>query len=161
MQDKFHSDVEESHRAAKRHRKVIDALKKHMRENPELLAMRIVEVVSASLKKTRSEVLKQLGLDLADVEAVRSFEARSVAEWQVVSWLATYYQIYSAFLRLVGWYYRDPNLTGVRSAQAVCEAFIEAAERHLYTVALDFDELQKNYRTKASRVRSWRRFSAV
>jgi hypothetical protein len=25
----------------------------------------------------------------------------------------------------------------------VCEAFIEAAERHLYTVALDFDELRK------------------
>ena len=99
MQDKFHSEVEKSHRAARRHRKVIDALKKHTRENPELLAMRIVDVVPDSLKKTRSEVLEQLGLDLADVEAVRSFEARSVAEWQLVSWLATYYQIYIAFHR--------------------------------------------------------------
>ena len=143
MQDKFHSDVEESHRAAKRHRKVLDTLKKHARENPELLAMRIVEVVPDSLKRTCSEALEELGLDLADVEAVRSYEAYSVAEWQVVAWLATSYQIYSAFLRLVGRYYRDPNLTGVRSAQAVCEAFIEAAERHLYTVALDFDELRK------------------
>jgi DNA-directed RNA polymerase specialized sigma24 family protein len=143
MQDKFHSDVEKYHRAAKRHRKVIDTLKKHTRENPELLAMRIVKVVPDSLKRTPSEVLRQFGLDLGDVEAVRSYEAYSVAEWQVVSWLATYYQIYSAFLRLVGRYYRDPNLKGVRSAQAVCEAFIEATERHLYSVALDFDELQK------------------
>src|SRR5215207_7641227 len=143
MLDNFQTDVEKTFRAAARYRDVITRIKKHACENPELLAMRIVEVVPDSLKKTRSEVLIQLGLDLADVEAVRSFEARSVAEWQVVSWLATYYQIYSAFLRLVGRYYRDPNLTGVRSAQAVCEAFIEAAERHLYTVALDFDELRK------------------
>jgi len=143
MLDNFQIDVEKSHRAARRHRNVIDALKKHTLENPERLAMRIVEVVPDSLKRTRSELLRQLGLDVADAEAVRSYEAYSVAEWQVVSWLATYYQIYSAFLRLVGRYYRDPNLTGVRSAQAVCEAFIEAAERHLYTVALDFDELRK------------------
>ena len=143
MLDHFQTDVEKSHRAAKRHRKVIDALKKHTRENPELLAMRIVEVVPDSLKRTRSEALSQLGLDLADDEAVRSYEAYSVAEWQVVSWLATYYRIYSAFLHLVMRYYRDPNLTGLRSAQAVCDAFLEAAERHLYTVALDFDELRK------------------
>ena len=141
--DNFQIDVEKSHRAAKRHRKVIDALKKHTRENPELLAMRIVEVVPASLEKTRSKVLKQLDLDLADVEAVRSFEARSVAEWQVIAWLATYYQIYSAFWRLVGQYATDPSLTGIRSAQAVCEAYLEAKERHLYTIALDFDELRK------------------
>jgi DNA-directed RNA polymerase specialized sigma24 family protein len=144
MQDKFHSDVEKSHRAAKRHRKVVDTLKKHTRENPELFAMRIVEVVPESLKRTRSEVLRELGLDLADEEAVRSYKVYSVAEWQVISRLATSYQIYKAFLRLVMRYYRDPNLTGVRSALAVCEAFIEAAERHLYTVALDFDELRKN-----------------
>ena len=143
MLDHFQTDVEKSHRAAKRHRKVIDALKKHTRENPELLAMRIVEVDPDSLKRTRSEALSQLGLDLADDEAVRSYEAYSVAEWQVVSWLATYYRIYSAFLHLVMRYYRDPNLTGLRSAQAVCDAFLEAAERHLYTVALDFDELRK------------------
>jgi len=40
-------------------------------------------------------------------------------------------------------YYRDPNLTGVRSAQAVCDAFIEASERRLLAVALDYDELSK------------------
>src|SRR5215212_3766641 len=99
MQDKFHSDVEKYHRAAKRHRKVIDALKKHTRENPELLAMMVVKVVPDSLEKMRSEVLKQLGLDVADVEAVRSYEARSVPEWQIVSWQTTRHQIYSAFLR--------------------------------------------------------------
>src|SRR5215213_4205741 len=143
MLDDFQTDVEKSHRAAKRHRKVIDTLKKHARENPELLAMRIVKVIPDSLEEMRSEVLKQLGLDVADVEAARSYEARSVAEWQVVSWLTTRHQIYSAFLSLVGQYARDPNLTGVRYVQAVCEAFIEATERHLYTVALDFDELQR------------------
>jgi len=158
MLDDFQTDVEKSHRAAKRHRKVIDALKKHTRENPELLAMRIVEVVPDSLKRTRSEALRHLGLDLADDEAVRSFEAYSVAEWQVVSWLATYYKIYSAFLCLVMRYYRDPNLTGIRSAQAVCEAFIEAAERHLYTVTLDFNELRKKLPEKVFRMRSWLRF---
>jgi DNA-binding CsgD family transcriptional regulator len=59
------------------------------------------------------------------------------------SLLASYYQIYSAFLRLVGRYATDPSLPSNRSAQAVCEAFIEAAERHLYTIVRDFDELRK------------------
>ena len=74
---------------------------------------------------------------------ISSIKASSVAEWQLVSWLATYYQICSVFLRLVGQYATDSNLTGIRSAQAVCEAFIEATERQLYTVALGFDELRR------------------
>jgi hypothetical protein len=62
---------------------------------------------------------KYLEIDLANAEAVRNFKASSVAEWQVVSWLATYHQIYSAFLRFVGQYATDPNLTDVHSALLV------------------------------------------
>jgi len=143
MLDNFQADVEKTFGSAARHRDVIARIKKHARENPELLAMRVVDVVPERLKEVSTVGLEEFGIDLADAEAVRNYKAGSVAEWQVVSWLATYYLIYSAFLHLVGRYYRDSNLTGVRSAQAVCEAFIEAAERHLYTVALDFDELRK------------------
>jgi hypothetical protein len=105
--------------------------------------MRVVEVVPERLKEARAVGLKEFGVDLADAEAVRKFKASSIAEWQIVSWLASYYQIYSVFWRLVVQYAADQNLTGVRSAQVVCDAYIEATERHLYTIALDFDELRK------------------
>jgi hypothetical protein len=96
------------------------------------------------LRETRIEVLEAFGVDLDDVEAISNYKAtRSVAEWQIISWLASRHLVYSAFLRLVMQYYRDQNLTGVRSAQAVCDAFIEASEWRLLGVALDFDELRK------------------
>lgn len=84
MQDKFHRDVEKSFRAAAKHRDVVSAIKKQASENPEHLAARIIEVVPACLKKTRKEVLRRWRVDLADAEAVGDFEARSVAEWQLV-----------------------------------------------------------------------------
>lgn len=144
MQDKFRSDVEKTFGVASSHREVVDAIKKHASENPELLATRIVEVVPERLKEARTVGLKVFEIDLADPAAVRGFKTSSVVEWQIVSWLGNRHQIYSAFLRLVLKYAADSNLTGVRSAQAVCEAFIEAVERHLYAVALDFDELRRN-----------------
>jgi predicted DNA-binding protein (UPF0251 family) len=143
MFDKFHSEVEKTFEAATKYRDVATAIKKQARENPESLASKIVEVVPDCLKKTRLEVLEWWGVDLADAEAVGNFEAKSVAEWQLVQWLATRHQLYSAFLRLAGRYLRDPELTDVRSAQAVCDAFVEAVECHLYTIPLDFDELRK------------------
>jgi hypothetical protein len=158
MQNKFQADVEKTFRAAARHRDVVTRIKKHAQENPDALAIKIVEVVPERLKWARAVGLEEFGIDLADAEAVRSYKVGSVDEWQGVSWLATYYQIYSACWRLVGHYATDPNLTGVRSAQAVCEAFIEAAERQLYTVVLDFDELRKELPEKVIRMRSWRRF---
>lgn len=143
MTDNFQADVEKTFRSAATHRDVITRRKKHARENPELLAMRIVDVVPRSLKEARTVGFEKYGLDLADAEAVRNFQASSVAEWQIVSYLSSYYLIYSACWRLIGQYAVDPNLTGVPGAQAVCEAYLEATERHLYTIALDFDELRK------------------
>ena len=107
------------------------------------MAIKIVYVVPAHLKKTRIAVLEEFGVDLADAETIRNYKASSVSEWQIISWLASRHLVYSAFLHLVMQYYRDSNLTGVRSAQAVCDAFIEASEWRLLGVALDFDELSK------------------
>jgi DNA-binding CsgD family transcriptional regulator len=143
MPDKFQADVKKTFWSAARHRDVITRIKKHARENPELLAMRVVDVVPERLKAVRTVGFEVFKLNLADAEAVRNFEANSVAEWQIVNWLASYYQMYSACWRLIGQYAVDPNLRGVRSAQAVCEAFVEATEQHLYTIALDFDDLRK------------------
>ncbi len=143
MLDKFHAGIEKAFGAATDRRTLVTTIRKHADEKPELLATRIVEVVPKCLKESRAIVLEVVGIDLADTEAVRNFKTSSVAEWQLVSWLATRHQIYSAFLRLAGQYFRDPNLTDIRSAQAVCEAFLEATERQLYAVALDFDELCK------------------
>ena len=118
MPDEFHAGVEKAYGAAGRHRNLVDKLGHHdrlgwhARDNPELPAARIVKVVPECLREKRATALKLFGIDLADAEAVRNFEASSVTEWQVVSWLATYYQIYSAFLRLVGRYFEDPNPTG-------------------------------------------------
>jgi hypothetical protein len=99
MQNKFQADVEKTFRAAARHRDVVTRIKKHAQENPDALAIKIVEVVPERLKWARVVGLEEFGIDLADAEAVKSYEAGSVAEWQMVSWLATYYQIYSAFWR--------------------------------------------------------------
>ena len=143
MQDEFQADLERAFRKAAKHRAVIARIKKHARENPELLAIKIVNVVPDRLRETRLEVLEAFGVDLDDAEAIRNYKARSVAEWQIISWLASRHLVYSAFLHLVMQYYRDQNLTGVRSAQAVCDAFIEASEWRLLGVALDFDELSK------------------
>src|SRR5215210_7291122 len=143
MQDEFQADLERAFRKAAKHRDVIARIKKNADENPELLAIKIVNVVPDRLRETRIAVLEAFGVDLADAEAIRNYKARSVAEWQIISWLASRHLVYSAFLHLVMQYYRDPNLTGVRSDQAVCEAFIEASERRLLAVALDFDELSK------------------
>jgi hypothetical protein len=143
MQDAFQADLERAFRKAAKHRALIATIKKHANENPELLATKIVNVVPDRLRETRIAVLEECGVDLADAEAIRNYQARSVGEWQIISWLACRHLVYSAFLRLVGRYYRDPNLTGIRSAQAVCEAFIEASEWRLLALALDFDELSK------------------
>jgi hypothetical protein len=143
MQDEFQADLERAFRKAAKHRSLIARIKKHADEGPERLAIKIVNVVPDRLRETRINVLKAFGVDLADAEAIRDYKARSVAEWQIISWLASRHLVYSTFMHLVGRYYRDPNLTGVRSAQAVCEAFIEASECHLLAVGLDFDELSK------------------
>lgn len=143
MDDKFHSDVEKAFKAAVKHRDVMDKIKKHADNNPELLATRIVEVLPERLREARIAVLEAFGVDIANAEVIRNYKASSVAEWQVISWFATRHQVYSAFLRLVGQYAQDPDLVGVRSARAVCEAFVEAAERQLFAVALDFYELQQ------------------
>src|SRR4051812_44125101 len=143
MQDEFHAGVERAFREAAKHRDVIAKIKKYADKNPELLATRIVEVVPDRLKETRVAVLEAFGVDLADAEAIRNYKASSVAEWQVISWLSTRHQIYSAFLRLIVQYARDPNLADVCSAQAVCEAFVEATKRQIYALALDFYELQQ------------------
>ena len=143
MQDEFQADLERAFLKAANHRAVIAKIKKHARENPELLAIKIVNVVPVRLRETRLEVLETFGVDLDDAEAIRNYKASSIAEWQIISWLASRHLVYSAFLHLVMQYYRDPNMTGVRSAQAVCDAFIEASEWRLLGVALDFDELSK------------------
>ena len=139
MLDKFHAEVEKAFGAADRHRTRVGEIKKQADKNPELVAARIVEVVPECLREKRATALESFGIDLADAEAVRSFKASSVAEWQVVYWLATYYQIYEAFLRFIDLYFEDPRLT----AEAVCEAFLKAVERQLYRVVLNFHELQK------------------
>ena len=128
MQDKFQADLERAFTKAVKHRTVIARIKKHARENPELLATKIVNVVPDRLRETRIEVLEAFGVDLDDAEAISNYKASSVAEWQIISWLATRHLMYSAFLHVVMQYYRDSNLTGVRSAQAVCDAFIESSE---------------------------------
>ncbi|HVF01784.1 MAG TPA: hypothetical protein VNA27_10685, partial [Rubrobacteraceae bacterium] len=143
MPDTFQADVEKTFRSAAKHRDVITRIRKHARENPERFAARVVNVVPECLKEARTVGFEVFGIDLAETKAVRTFEANSVAEWQIVSWLASYYLIYSACWRLIGQYAVDPSLTGLRSAEAVCEAYIEATERHLYTIALGFDELRK------------------
>src|SRR5215208_6477881 len=143
MQDEFQADLERAIRKAAKHRAVMAKIKKNARENPEDLAIKIVNVVPNRLRETRIEVLEAFGVDLDDAEAIRNYKARSVPEWQIISWLASRHLVYSAFLHLVMQYYRDPNLTDVRSAQAVCGAFIEASEWRLLGVALDFDELSK------------------
>ncbi len=66
MPDKFQADVEKTFEAAARHRDVITKIKKHARETPELLAMRIVEVVPESLKEARALGFKVFGIDLPD-----------------------------------------------------------------------------------------------
>src|SRR5918993_699663 len=143
MQDEFQADLKRVFRKAAKHRAVIARIKKHARENPELLATKIVNVVPDRLKETRIAVLEAFGVDLDDAEAISNYKASSIAEWQIISWLASRHLVYSAFLHLVMQYYRDQNLTGVHSAQAVCDAFIEASEWRLLGVALDFDELSK------------------
>ena len=89
MLDNFQADVEKTFGSAARHRDVIARIKKHARENPELLAMRVVDVVPERLKEVSTVGLEEFGIDLADAEAVRNYKAGSVAEWQVVSWLLT------------------------------------------------------------------------
>jgi hypothetical protein len=144
MRDEVHAGVEKAHQAAHRHRARVDELRRHHRENPELLAARIMEVVPHQLSESQAIAANEFKLDLTDAEEIRNFEARSVAEWQAVCWLANRHQIYGACLGLIERYVEDPNLTGTRFAQAVCEAFLEATERFLYTVALDFDRLRGN-----------------
>ncbi len=139
MSEKFRVDVEKAFKAADRHRKRVGTIKKQADKNPEILAARIIEVVPECLREKRADALELFGIDLADTEAVRRFKASSVAEWQIVSWLSTYYQIYEAFLRFIDLYFEDPRLT----AEVVCEAYLEAVERQLYAVVLDFHELQK------------------
>jgi hypothetical protein len=144
MQEEFHAGVEKAHQAADRHRIRVDEIRRHTRENPELLAARIMEVVPHHLLESQLIAAKEFELDLTEAEEIKSFEAQSVAEWQLICWLASRYQIYSACLNLIEQYIQDPNLTGTRFAQAVCEAFLEATERFLYTVALDFERLRKS-----------------
>jgi hypothetical protein len=143
MADKFQADIERTFRAAARHRDVVTKTKKHARENPELLAQRIVQVVPKRLKEVRDVGFEAFGIDLDDSEQVENFRPSSVAEGQLVSWLATYYLLYSACLRFILQHAADPNLTDLQSARVVCEAYIEAAEAQLYAIALDFDELRK------------------
>ena len=128
MQDEFQADLERAIRKAAKHRAVMAKIKKNARENPEDLAIKIVNVVPNRLRETRIKVLEAFGVDLDDAEAIRNYQSSSVAEWQIISWLASRHLVYSAFLHVVMQYYRDSNLTGVRSAQAVCDAFIEASE---------------------------------
>lgn len=144
MRDEPYAEIEKAFSAAARHRDVVAKIKKHAQKDPERLAVKVVSVVPEGLKRNRAISLEVFGLDVADTEAVKNFKTSSVAEWQIVAWLATYHQIYTAFLYLVGQFAIDPNLVGVRSAQAVCEAFIEATERCLYSVALDFEQLQRS-----------------
>lgn len=143
MQDEFQAGLERAFRKAAKHRSVIAKIKKNADKNPERLAAWIVEVVADHLRETRTAVLEAFGLDLTDAEAIRNYQASSVGEWQIISWLATRHLIYSSFLRLIVQYAQDPNLTGVRSARAVCEAFVEATDQHLCTVASDSEELHK------------------
>jgi hypothetical protein len=143
MQDKFYSGVEKASNKARKQRNVVAKTKRDADNSPELLAEKIVRVVLDCLKQTRIAVLEDYGVDLADTEAIRNYKAKSVAEWQIISWLATRHQIYSSFLQFVGQLFRDPNLTGDSSAKAVCEAFVEATEMQLLAVALDFYELQE------------------
>jgi hypothetical protein len=143
MQDEFQADLERAFRKAAKHRDLIARIKKHADEDPERLAIKIVNVVPDRLRETRINVLNSFGVDLADAETMRNYKASSVTEWQIISWLASRHLVYSAFLHLVMQYYRDQNLTSVCSAQAVCDAFIEASEWRLLAVALDFDELSK------------------
>jgi hypothetical protein len=88
MQDEFQADLERAFRKAAKHRAVIAGIKKHAAENPEHLAIKIVNVVPDRLRETRIEVLEAFGVDLDDAEAIRGYKARSVAEWQIISWLA-------------------------------------------------------------------------
>jgi hypothetical protein len=91
MQDKFQADLERAFTKAVKHRTVIARIKKHARENPELLATKIVNVVPDRLRETRIEVLEAFGVDLDDAEAISNYKASSVAEWQIISWLGSPY----------------------------------------------------------------------
>jgi DNA-binding CsgD family transcriptional regulator len=142
--EEFYAGVEKAHQAAHRHRTRVDEIRRHARENPELLAARIVEVVPQQMLESQVIAAKEFELNLTNAEDIRSFEAQSVAEWQLVCWLANRHQIYGACLSLIERYVEEPNLTGTRFARAVCEAFLEATERFLYTVALDFEWLRRN-----------------
>jgi len=144
MRDNLYTGVERAFSAAASHRDVVAKIKKQAKADPELLAMKAVSVVPECLERNRAISLEDFGLDVTDTEAVKNFKPSSVGEWQIVCRRASYHQIYSAFLSLVGQFAIDPNLVGVRSAQAVCEAFTEATERYLYALALDFEQLQRS-----------------
>ena|SRR5215211_6291084 len=108
MQDEFQADLERAFRKAAKHREVIARVKKHADEDPERLAKKIVNVVPDRLRETRIDVLEAFGVDLADAEAIRNYKVTSsIAEWQLISWLANRHLVYSAFLHLVMQYYRD------------------------------------------------------
>jgi DNA-binding CsgD family transcriptional regulator len=143
MPPEFHAGVERAHKAARRHREKVAQIRRNARETPELLAAEIMEAVPRRLLELQVVATRDFGLELTSAEQIRSFAATSVAEWQLVSWLANQYQMYSACLQLVTRYVEDPNLTGVRFARTVCEAFLEALERLLYAVALDFEQLRR------------------
>jgi len=144
MGDNLYTGDERAFSAAAKHRDVFAKIKQQAQADPELLAMKVVSVVPECLKRNRAIGLEDFGLDVADTEAVKNFKTSSFDEWQLVCRLASYHQMYSGFLYLVGQFATDPNLVGVRSAQAVCEAFIEATERHLYAIALDFEQLRRS-----------------
>jgi len=143
MQDEFHAGVKRASKTIAKRRAEIDEIKKQTDRNPELWATLIVEVVPVCLREIQVVAHKEFGIYLFDAEAIRNYEASSVVEWQIISRLATCYQLYSAFWRLVWRYFQDPNLVGVQSAQAVCEAYVEASKQYLYAAALDFYELQQ------------------
>lgn len=142
LQD-FQGGVKKAHEAARKHHNMVEQVRRNAQKNPGLLAATIVEVVPRRLLELQVVATREFKLNLTEAEQIRSFAATSVAEWQLVCRLATQHQIYSACLHLIERYVEDPNLDGVRFAHAVCEAFLEALERLLYTVALDFEQLQK------------------
>jgi hypothetical protein len=76
MPDKFHADVEETFGAAARHRDVIARIKKHGREKPELLAMKVMKVVPECLKEARAVGLKVFGNRLGQCRSGKEFQSK-------------------------------------------------------------------------------------
>lgn len=140
MQGDLASGVEKAFEAASNHRDVIEKVRYNARENPVWLALMIVHRLPDHLDAARVAGLEAWGVDLDDRDQIRKFRPQSIVEAQSFMWWADRQQIYRACLVLID--EQGAKLEGAALADAICSAFLGAAEAHLFTVAENFARLR-------------------